>query len=121
MTNMTHWSRGGLAMLTVASALMWSAHFGPHGRAVMAASVAAVECEGTACQQITLTFDEAKQQYRVQNSSTDRWVRVSAANVAASAFACVGPGKSEDLPLRSIAGSYHADYSDQTCGTGGGE
>ena len=89
--------------------------------AARAVSSPPAECEGAACQQVTVTFDEARQQYRVQNNSADRWVRVAASNLAASAFACVGPGKAEDLPLRSIAGSYRAVYSDQTCGAGAGE
>lgn len=89
-------------------------------RVIPPTAPAAAECEGAACQQVALTFDEAKQQYRVQNNSADRWVRVSAANVAASAYACVGPGKSEYLPLRSISGSYRAEYSDQSCGTADG-
>ena len=121
MTKRTRGRRRGLAALAAASALMLSAHFGAHVRAAVAASAAAAECEGAACQQVTLTFDEAKGQYRVRNNSTDRWVRVSAANLAAAAYACVGPGRTEDLPLRSIAGSYRADFSDQTCGTTGGE
>jgi hypothetical protein len=79
------------------------------------------ECEGEACPQVTLTFDEAKQQYLVHNNSAERWVRVSAANVAASADACVAPAKTKALPLRSIAGGYRADYTDSSCGASPGE
>lgn len=112
MMNPTRWKRLGIAALMMLAVLTMSVR---HGAA------SAVECEGAACQQVTLTFDEAKQQYRVQNNSADHWVKVAASNLAASAYACVGPGKAEDLPLRSIAGSYRADYSDQTCGASGGE
>jgi hypothetical protein len=76
----------------------------------------AAECEGTACQQVTMTFDESKQQYHVQNNSSDRWVRVSASNLAAGASVCLGPGKTGFLPLKSIVEPYHADYSEPRCG-----
>ena len=77
---------------------------------------AATECEGDACSQVTLTFDESKQQYLARNNSTDRWARVTASNVAAAAGACLAPGKDAFLPLKSIAGSYHAAYAEVRCG-----
>jgi hypothetical protein len=77
---------------------------------------AATECEGDACSQVTVMFDEAKQQYRAQNNSTDRWARVTASNVAASAGACLAPGKDAFLALKSIAGAYHAAYAEVRCG-----
>lgn len=40
-----------------------------------------VDCEGNACTQVALTFDEAKQQYKVQNNST-QLIRVKASNLA---------------------------------------
>lgn len=80
------------------------------------ASPAAADCEGDACGQITLTFDESKQQYRAVNNSSDRWARVTASNEAASAGACLAPGKDAYLPLKSIAGPYHAAYAEARCG-----
>jgi hypothetical protein len=80
----------------------------------------AIECEGTACQQVTLTFDEARQQYRAHNNSSDTYVRVSASNSAASAEACVGPGKDSYLPLKSIDGPYRADSEGSSCGSAEG-
>lgn len=80
---------------------------------------AADDCEGTACVQVAVTFDEAKGQYRVQNNSADARVRVTASNRAASAEVCVAPGKSEHLSLKSIVGAYRADY-DASCGGGSG-
>lgn len=77
---------------------------------------AATECEGDACSQVTVTFDEAKQQYLARNNSTDRWAWVTASNVAASAGACLAPGKDAYLALKSIAGSYHAAYAEVRCG-----
>jgi hypothetical protein len=76
----------------------------------------ATECEGDACSQVTLTFDESKQQYRAVNNSADRWARVTASNEAASAGACLAPGKDAYLLLKSIAGPYHAAYAEVRCG-----
>jgi hypothetical protein len=80
------------------------------------AAPAAANCEGDACSQVTFTFDDAKQQYHAQNNSTDRWARVTGSNLAATASACLAPGKDTYLPLKSINGSYRADYSDPKCG-----
>lgn len=77
------------------------------------------DCDGDACSQITVTFDDAKQQFRAQNNSTDRWVRVSASNLAASASACLGPGKEGYLALKSIVGPYRVDYAEARCGEQG--
>jgi hypothetical protein len=80
------------------------------------ASPAAADCEGDACSQVSVTFDESKQEYRAVNNSADRWARVTASNVAASASACLAPGKDAYLALKSIAGSYHAAYAEVRCG-----
>ena len=80
---------------------------------------AAAECEGTACAQVVVTFDEAKGQYRAQNNSADSWVRVAAANMADSSSACLAPGKDGYLALKSIVGTYRADYSEPRCGAPG--
>lgn len=77
---------------------------------------AAVDCEGDACAQVSVTFDEARQQYRAQNNSTTKWVRVSASNRASAASACVAPGKAADLPLQTIVGAYRADFAAARCG-----
>jgi hypothetical protein len=74
------------------------------------------ECEGDACSQVSVTFDESKQQYRAVNNSSDRWARVTASNEVASAGACLAPGKEAYLPLKSIAGPYHAAYAEVRCG-----
>ncbi len=90
-------------------------------RRVIPAPVAATpaECEGAACAQVSLNFDEAKGQYRAQNNSSDRWVRVTASSQADATSACLPPGKEEYLPLRSIAGKYRAEYSEPRCGAQG--
>ena len=80
------------------------------------ASAATTDCEGDACSQVTVTFDDAKQQYQAQNNSTDRWMRVSASNVAAATSVCLGPGKSDYLQLKSLVMPYRATYADTKCG-----
>lgn len=102
-------TRGHLAV--VAAALTLFAQLNPAGLV----EAAAAECEGTACQQVTVTFDEARQQYRAQNSSADRWVKVSASNLAAAASACLGPGSTEYLPLKSIVAPYRAEFDEPRC------
>lgn len=83
------------------------------------AAPAFTDCEGDACSQITVTFDEARQQFHVQNNSTDHWARVYASNLASYSSACVGPGKEGYLTLKSIVGTYRADYSEARCGEQG--
>ena len=68
-----------------------------------------LDCEGNACTQVTLTFDEAKQQYKVQNNS-DRLVRVEASNLAGDNKILVAAGKTDYLTIKSIVGSYRANY-----------
>lgn len=86
----------------------------------LVAARAADDCEGTACAQVSLTFDEEKQQYRARNNSSDRWVKVAASNLAAASSACLAPGKDEFLPLKSIVGNFRAEYSEPRCGATGG-
>jgi hypothetical protein len=68
-----------------------------------------IDCEGNACSHVTLTFDEAKQQYKVQNSS-NQLVRVEASNLAGGNRILVEAGKEAYLPMKSIVGSYRANY-----------
>ena len=72
------------------------------------------DCEGDACSQVTITWEEAKERYKVQNSSADQWVKVEAANLAATAATCVEPSKEAYLSLKSIVGPYKAKF-DTTC------
>lgn len=69
-----------------------------------------LDCEGDACAQVTLTFDEAKQQYKVQNNSADRTVRVEASNWSGGSSVRVEAGKTDYLLLKSFAGPYRANY-----------
>lgn len=94
----------------------------PGAAAVSATPAAsATDCEGDACSQVTLAFDDAKQQYHAQNNSADRWAKVSASNLAASATACLAPGAAAYLPLKSVVGPYQAAYDEPRCGVQGGE
>ncbi len=68
-----------------------------------------LECEGDACAQVTLTFDEAQQQYKVHNHS-DRTVRVEASNLAGGNRVLVAAGKEAYLAMKSIVGPYRANY-----------
>jgi phage baseplate assembly protein gpV len=102
-------------MAALALACLVTAAF--HSRAPKAS--AASGCEGDACTSVSVTFDEAKGQYRVQNNASDAWVRVTASNMAASANVCVAPGKADYLPLKSIVGAYRAERG-ASCGGGNG-
>jgi|SRR5215213_3302676 len=107
-----------LAVLAGLAALAPSLQGGPLAFAHGPASFhpAASECEGDACSQVSLTFDESKQQHRAVNNSADRWARVTASNMAASASACLAPGKEAYLPLKSLSGPYQAAYAEARCG-----
>jgi hypothetical protein len=83
-------------------------------RVIGAERTASDECEGDACSQVTVTWEEAKERYKVRNNSADQWVRVEAANLAATAATCVEPSKEAYLSLKSIVGPYKAKF-DATC------
>jgi hypothetical protein len=77
------------------------------------------DCEGDACSHVIVTYDDSKQQYQAQNNSTDRWVRVSASNLAAATSACIEPGKSAYLPLKSLVMPYRTTYAEARFGEQG--
>jgi hypothetical protein len=81
-----------------------------------ASAAAGPDCEGDACPSVTLTFDEARQQYHAQNNSAERWAQVSASNLASSASACLAPGKEGYLPLKSFVPPYRASFTEPRCG-----
>lgn len=74
------------------------------------------ECEGDGCTHVAITWDEAKQQYKVQNNSADRWVKVDASNLAASASLCLGPTKTDHLSLTTVVGAFRATVAEENCG-----
>lgn len=116
--------RGGAALVAVLMGVMVLALSGRSVAPALArglsrtltVTAAVAECEGDACAEVSVTFDEARQQYRAQNNSADRWARVTASNMASSASACLAPGREAYLPLKSISGGYHAAYAEVRCG-----
>ena len=78
-----------------------------------------IDCEGDACSQVSLTWEESKQQFKAHNSS-DNWVRVRAANLATDVSLCVEPSKDAYLSLKSVVAPYHAHYG-QGCAAPTGE
>jgi hypothetical protein len=105
------------AALFASAALALSGLLAPHGPASARPSV--TDCEGDACAQVTLTFDEAKGQYLARNNSGEAWVRFTASNMSAAATVCVAPGKADYLPLKSITGAFRAERG-ASCGGGTG-
>lgn len=73
-------------------------------------------CEGDACASVTLTFDEAKQQYHARNDSPDRWVTLSVANRVAAAGVCLAPGRDAFLPIKGLVPPYRASFAEARCG-----
>jgi hypothetical protein len=69
----------------------------------------AYDCEGTACSQVTLTWEDEGQQFRAENGS-DRRVKVEVFTFVGSSNVTVEPGKSEYLKVKNFNGPYHADY-----------
>ncbi|HEX7313981.1 MAG TPA: hypothetical protein VF297_08665 [Pyrinomonadaceae bacterium] len=106
--------RSLFANMLVTAMLALTGQPGVHGRAS-----AVDECEGDACAQVTVAFDAGKGQYCARNNSAERWVRVTASNLASSARACLGPGREDYLELKSLAGPYRAEYAEPRCGAQG--
>lgn len=106
-------ARGLLAVLAASAALALTWLSGGPARAARRPAIS--ECEGDACAQVAVAFDESRQQYRARNNSADRWAKVSAGNLAA-AGACLAPGAAEYLPLKSIVSPYRAEFAEPRCG-----
>ena len=105
--------------LPIAAHLLALALFFAPPAARHAKAAPAVDCEGDACSSVTFGFDDSKQQYRALNNSADRWVKVSASNLAAAASACLAPGKDGYLPLKGVVGAYRAEFAEARCGEQG--
>ena len=85
-------------------------HARVHATLLTGSTTSTVDCDGNACSQVTLTWEDSTGQYKAQNISTDRIVIVEGSNLAAAARIRVAPSKTEYLPLKSIVGTYHANY-----------
>ncbi len=80
----------------------------PNGQAHASGAVA-YECEGNACSVITFTWDQERQQFRVQNDS-DQQVKVEVSTFAGASSISVGPHKVGYLEVKTFNGPYHATY-----------
>lgn len=89
--------------------------FTSNDHSAAAKTIAIYDCEGDACSSVTLTWDNDRQQFRVQNSSATRWVKVDAGNSTGGISMCIGPTKTEYLPLKTITGKYRATYNEESC------
>lgn len=98
----------GSLMLSLAVIAVGATGHASHA-APFAASSSYLDCEGNACAQVTLTYDEAKEQYKVRNNS-DRSVRVEASDWAGGSSVRVEGGKTDHLPMKSFVGAYRANY-----------
>ena len=61
------------------------------------------DCEGNACAQVALTWDNTGQQYRVQNDS-DRRVKIDVTTFAGDSTIHVEPQKSQYLLVKTFNG-----------------
>ena len=101
----------GFAALTLVLCLAHSFHI--QGRLASKSAINSpivIDCEGDACSQVSLIWDDAKQQYKAHNSSNN-WVRVSAANLASNTSICVAPSNDAYLVLKSVVSPYHANFN----------
>jgi hypothetical protein len=70
---------------------------------------AAYDCEGSACSQVTLSWDNDGQQFRVQNDS-DRRVRIDVTTFSGDSTIHVDAHKSDSLLVKTFNGPYRANY-----------
>jgi hypothetical protein len=67
------------------------------------------ECEGNACSVTTMTWNQERQQFKVDNSS-DQQVKVTVNTFAGSSSVVVEPRKENFLEVKTFNGPYHAVY-----------
>jgi hypothetical protein len=76
---------------------------------VSAADANPHECEGNACSSITLTWNDERQQFKVENSSGQE-VKVTVQNFAGPSSVVVLPHKENYLELKTFDSPYVAAY-----------
>jgi hypothetical protein len=69
----------------------------------------AYECEGNACSVVTMTWDQERQQFRVQNDS-EQQVNVEVSTFAGTSSVRIAPHKAEYLEVKTFNGPYLANY-----------
>jgi hypothetical protein len=66
-------------------------------------------CEGDACSVVTFTWDQERQQFKVQNDS-ERSVKVEVSTFAGKSNVIVPPQKIGYLEVKTFNGPYQANY-----------
>jgi|SRR6266545_1864831 hypothetical protein len=74
-----------------------------------ASRAVAYECEGNACSQVVLTWEDERQQFRVQNDS-DRRVRIDVTTFAGDSTIRVDAHKSDYLLVKTFNGPFRANF-----------
>jgi len=97
-----------LSLLLICS-LMPATHPGGQVASAQVEIVTSYDCEGNACAGVTLTWDNDRQQFRVQNNS-DRRVKVTVTTFAGDSSVIVEPGKVDYLLVKTFNGPYRANY-----------
>jgi hypothetical protein len=69
----------------------------------------AYDCEGNACSQVTVTWEDEGQRFRVENNS-DTKVKVEVTTYAGTSSVRVEPHKSDYLGVKYFNGPYRADF-----------
>lgn len=67
------------------------------------------DCEGNACSQVTLAWEDDGQRFRVENNSDAR-VKFSVETYAGTSSVRVEPRKSDYLGVKYFNGPYRADF-----------
>jgi hypothetical protein len=67
------------------------------------------ECEGNACSQVTLVWEDNNQQFKVQNNS-DNAVKIEVSTFAGDSTIHVEPHKTAYLLVKSFKGPYRANF-----------
>jgi hypothetical protein len=70
---------------------------------------ASYECEGNACSVTTLTWNQDRQQFKVENSSAQQ-VKVTVTTFAGSSSVIIEPHKENYLEVKTFNGPYQAVY-----------
>jgi hypothetical protein len=78
-------------------------------RGVKTETIATYDCEGNACSVVALTWDQERQQFRVQNDSNQQ-VKIEVFTFAGTSSVSVAPHKAEYLEVKTFNGPYHANY-----------
>lgn len=68
------------------------------------------DCEGDACSVVTFTWDQDRQQFKVQNDS-ERAVKVEVSTFAGKSHIIIPPQKAGYLEVKTFNGPYHANYA----------